>query len=80
MGPGDGRFFVKEFRRRREQRRWSALISNMLPPAVVHLLQREQTERSSVADVNAAAPAAAAPAAPAASLASRASLDFLFLI
>jgi hypothetical protein len=29
------RYFVKEFRRRREQRRWAALISNMLPHTVV---------------------------------------------
>ena len=31
---------MKEFGRRREQRRWAALISNMLPRTVVYLLQR----------------------------------------
>jgi hypothetical protein len=33
--------FVKEFRRRCEQRRWAALISNMLPPAVVNVLHKK---------------------------------------
>ena len=31
---------MKEFRRRREQRRWAALILNMLPRTVVPLLQK----------------------------------------
>ena len=39
-GPGTRRYFVKEFRRRREQRRWAAIISNMLPPTVVALVGR----------------------------------------
>ena len=30
---------MKEIRRRREQRRWATLISNMLPRTVVSLLQ-----------------------------------------
>jgi class 3 adenylate cyclase len=65
--------FVKEFRRRREQRKWAALISNMLPPAVVTLLQRKNNKlaigRSSHGDGSrngsplAAAAAAAAAAA-----------------
>ena len=36
---------MKEFRRRREQRRWAALISNMLPPTVVSLLQKNKVGR-----------------------------------
>ena len=40
------RYFVKEFRRRREQRRWAALISNMLPPTVVSLLQKMNPKNS----------------------------------
>jgi len=55
VGPGARRYFVKEFRRRREQRRWAALISNMLPHTVVPLLQKLE-QSTDDADAAAAPP------------------------